>query len=86
MESTPHAQRTNRIRECMVNVVEKHFVPAMFASKEEGHYLVQKLEITIVVLMGEEMVPFDGVCEVGHEEPSRAITQATTQGYSENEF
>jgi len=70
MEATSLAHGTNRIWKCMVHVVEKHLIPAVLASEEKGHDLVQKFQIAVMILMGKEMVPFDGMCEVGHEEPS----------------
>merc|ERR1711874_200969 len=85
METTALAHGAYSIGKCMMHIMEKHLIPAMFASQEQCHDGVQKLEVAVVVVVGKEVTPFVRVRKVCYEKPSRAIAQTPTHRHSKHE-
>ena len=56
MEATALAQGAHGIREGVVNIMEKHLVPAVLSAQDQGHDVVQHGPGAARVL-GQELVP-----------------------------
>ena len=75
MEAPALAQSADSVGERMVNVMEQHLVPAVLATQNHGHDIVQHWPGTARILR-EELVPGKGVREVGDEHPGRGEPNA----------
>jgi hypothetical protein len=84
VETTTLTQRSDRIRECMVNVVKKHLIPAVSATKDERHNAVEAWPAALWVTL-EEMVPSMRMSEVSDKHPSRREAESGETRNSEHE-
>ena len=84
MEAATLAQRAHCVGEGMVDIMEQHLVPTMLATQHQGHDIVQHGPSATWVLC-QELVPGEGVGEVGDEHPSRRETNTSEEGHGEHE-
>mmetsp|Transcript_13435 Transcript_13435/g.32051 ORF Transcript_13435/g.32051 Transcript_13435/m.32051 type:complete len:218 (-) Transcript_13435:527-1180(-) len=84
MEAAALAQRSHSVRESMVNVMEEHLVPAVLATQDQGHDIVQHGPGASRILC-KELVPGQRVGEVRDEHPGRRESNAGEEGNSEHE-
>jgi len=69
METAALAERSDCVWEGVVQVMKKHFVPAVLPSEDERHGVVQYRPRALWVIR-EEFVPRMGVRKIGYEHPS----------------
>lgn len=69
VEAAALAERSDCVREGMVQVVKEHLIPAMFSSEDKRHGVVQYRPRALWVVR-QEFVPRMGVREIGYEHPS----------------
>mmetsp|Transcript_64952 Transcript_64952/g.167155 ORF Transcript_64952/g.167155 Transcript_64952/m.167155 type:complete len:511 (+) Transcript_64952:440-1972(+) len=84
VEAAALAQRADRVREGVVQVVEEHLVPAVLAAEDQGHGVVQHGPGALRV-GGQELVPGVGVGEVRDEHPRRGVAEAREAGDGQHE-
>merc|ERR1712062_307888 len=84
VEAASLAQGADSIWEGMVHIVEEHLIPAMLASQDEGHDVVQDRPGAARVV-GQELVPRERVCEIGDEHPCSRIATTSKEGHGEHE-
>jgi len=68
----------------MMNIVEQHFVPAMFASVRERHQIMKQRIRTFWVIL-QEVLPWMRMVEVRDKHPSSGVTTASEEGDREEE-
>jgi len=78
METAALAERSHCVWEGVVQVVEKHLVPAVLPSEDERHGVVQYRPRALWVIR-EEFVPRMGVREIRYEHPSSSESTTTKE-------
>merc|ERR1712151_891813 len=84
VKSATLAQGADSIWECVMQVVEEHLIPTVFAAKDEGHRIVQNWPGALGVVR-EELIPWMGVREVGDEHPGRRKSATSKKRHGEHE-
>ena len=65
-----------------MNIVEEHFVPAMFASVRERHQIMKQRMRTFWIF-SQEVLPWMRMVEVRDKHPSNGVTTASEESNRE---
>merc|ERR1711976_607359 len=84
VEASSLTHSSHSIRESVMDIVEKHLVPTVFASMCQRHDVVEK-RVRSLRILGDPFLPNMRMIEVRDEHPSNRITTACKKSHCEEE-